>query len=94
MGETNSLSVAHVGYDISPFKRVKFKILTTSRHATEGESIFPLSEMIAWYFHSLKWLNDISTLWSDNMIFPLSEVTTMIFPLSEVIYGYHCIKIM
>jgi len=30
MGETNSPSVAHVGYDISPLKRVKFKILTTS----------------------------------------------------------------
>jgi hypothetical protein len=31
MGETNSPSVAHVGYDISPLSRVKFKILTTSR---------------------------------------------------------------
>jgi len=30
MEETNSPSVAHVGYDISPLKRVKFKILTTS----------------------------------------------------------------
>ena len=29
MGETNSPSVVHVGYDISPLKRVKFKILTT-----------------------------------------------------------------
>jgi hypothetical protein len=29
MGETNSPSVAHVGYDISPLPRVKFKILTT-----------------------------------------------------------------
>jgi hypothetical protein len=29
MGETNSPSVAHVGYDISPLARVKFKILTT-----------------------------------------------------------------
>ena len=29
MGETNSPSVAHVGYDISPLKRVKLKILTT-----------------------------------------------------------------
>jgi hypothetical protein len=29
MGETNSPSVAHVGYDISPLSRVKFKILTT-----------------------------------------------------------------
>jgi hypothetical protein len=27
MGETNSPSVAHVGYDISPLSRVKFKIL-------------------------------------------------------------------
>jgi hypothetical protein len=29
MGETNSPSVVHVGYDISPLSRVKFKILTT-----------------------------------------------------------------
>jgi hypothetical protein len=29
MGETNSLSVAHVGYDISPLSRVELKILTT-----------------------------------------------------------------
>jgi hypothetical protein len=28
MGETNYPSVAHVGYDISPLSRVKFKILT------------------------------------------------------------------
>jgi hypothetical protein len=28
MGETNSPSVALVGYDISPLLRVKFKILT------------------------------------------------------------------
>jgi hypothetical protein len=30
MGETNSPLVAHVGYDISPLKRVKLKILTTT----------------------------------------------------------------
>jgi hypothetical protein len=29
MGETNSPSVVHVGYDISPLSRVKFKIVTT-----------------------------------------------------------------
>jgi hypothetical protein len=29
MGETNSPSVAHVGYDISPLSRAKLKILTT-----------------------------------------------------------------
>jgi hypothetical protein len=29
MGEKNSPSVAHVGYDISPLLRVKLKILTT-----------------------------------------------------------------
>jgi hypothetical protein len=48
MEETNSPSVAHVGYDISPLSRVKSKILTTSRQgvekyrnprATEGESM-------------------------------------------------------
>ena len=31
MGEANAPSVAYVGYDISPLKRVEFKILTTSR---------------------------------------------------------------
>ena len=30
MGETNSPSVAHVGYDISPLSRVKFEMLTTA----------------------------------------------------------------
>jgi hypothetical protein len=29
-GRINSPSVAHVGYDISPFKRVKLKIATTN----------------------------------------------------------------
>jgi hypothetical protein len=29
MGESNSPSVAHVGFDISPLKRAKLKILTT-----------------------------------------------------------------
>jgi hypothetical protein len=29
MGETNSPSVAHVGYDISSLSRVKLQILTT-----------------------------------------------------------------
>jgi hypothetical protein len=29
MGETNSPSIAHVGYDISPLSGVKLKILTT-----------------------------------------------------------------
>jgi hypothetical protein len=44
MGETNSPSVAHVGYDISPLSRVKLKFLnlTGSPRVTEGESIFPL----------------------------------------------------
>jgi hypothetical protein len=41
MGKTNSPSVAHVGYDISPLSRVKLKILTTRNpRETEGESIF------------------------------------------------------
>jgi len=30
MGETNSPSVSHVDYDISPLSSVKFKILTTT----------------------------------------------------------------
>jgi hypothetical protein len=36
MGEANSPSVAHVGYDIFPLSRVKL--------ATEGESIFKLDK--------------------------------------------------
>ena len=50
MGETNSPSVANVGYDISPLSKVEFKILTTRLMAwveqysnsreTEGESIY------------------------------------------------------
>jgi hypothetical protein len=46
MGETNSPSVVHVGYDISPLARVKFKILLfwvekyRNPRATEGETIF------------------------------------------------------
>jgi hypothetical protein len=41
MGETNSPSVAHVGYDISPLSRVKFKILTkyVSQHLPERRII-------------------------------------------------------
>jgi hypothetical protein len=37
MGETNSPSVAHVGYDISPLSRVKFEILTTHLTLLSGE---------------------------------------------------------
>jgi hypothetical protein len=46
MGETNSPSVAHVSYDISPLSRVKLKFLLSwvekyrNPRATEGESIF------------------------------------------------------
>jgi hypothetical protein len=46
MGETNSPSVAHVSYDISPLSRIKFKILLCwvekyrNTRATEGESIY------------------------------------------------------
>jgi hypothetical protein len=46
MGETHSPSVAHMGYDISPLSRVKFKILLSSvekyrnPRATEGEYIY------------------------------------------------------
>jgi hypothetical protein len=44
MGETNSPSVAHVGDDISPLKRVKLKMLTTSvtifLHSRELNFIF------------------------------------------------------
>jgi hypothetical protein len=49
MGETNSPSASHVGYDISPLSKVKLKILSTrltawvekyrNLRATEGEFI-------------------------------------------------------
>ena len=56
MGETNSPSVAHVGYDISQLSRVKLKNLTLLSGeisqltwATEGESIiFSLHKRIFW----------------------------------------------
>jgi hypothetical protein len=34
MGETNSLLVAYVGYDISPLSRVKFKILLSEEKSS------------------------------------------------------------
>jgi hypothetical protein len=48
MGETNSPSVAHVGYDISPLWRLVVKIFNLTLlsgeyrnlRATEGESIY------------------------------------------------------
>jgi hypothetical protein len=49
MGETNSPSVAHVGYDISPLARVKFKILTT-----------PDGLWLKFKFNSLEWRNIVT----------------------------------
>ena len=62
MGEANSPSVAHVGYDISPLSRVKLKILTTrltkyrNPRATEGESIYNICPVpfIAWHYVSYR----------------------------------------
>ena len=46
MGETNSHSVAHVGYDISPLSRVeKYR----NPRATEGESIYHFSILLFKY---------------------------------------------
>jgi hypothetical protein len=50
MGETNSPSVAHVGYDISPLSRVKFKILPTSLSACG----------LIFKFNSLEWRNIVT----------------------------------
>ena len=45
MGETNSPSVAHVGYNISPLSRVeKYR----NPWATEGESIYLCFKMSLW----------------------------------------------
>jgi hypothetical protein len=40
MGESNSPSVAHVGFDISPLSRVKLKILTTRLNPLEDYRFF------------------------------------------------------
>jgi hypothetical protein len=37
MGETNSPSVVHVGYDISPLSRVKFNSLEWRNIVTHGQ---------------------------------------------------------
>jgi hypothetical protein len=43
MGETNSPSVAHVGYDISPLKRVKFfLLLNTCNETRKNITFFPV----------------------------------------------------
>jgi hypothetical protein len=42
MGKTNSPSVAHVGCDISPLSRVKFKFLTTRLTATREKAQYIL----------------------------------------------------
>jgi hypothetical protein len=47
MGETNSPSVGHVGYDISPLKRVKFKISTTRRRVVKIFNLTLLSGEIS-----------------------------------------------
>ena len=50
MGETNSPSVAHVGYDISPPSRVKLKNLTTRLTACGYN----------FKFNSLEWRNIVT----------------------------------
>ena len=63
MEETNSPSVAHVGYDISPLSRVKFKILTTR----------PTACGLSFKFNSLEWRNIVITPFSNScFIFNLS----------------------
>jgi hypothetical protein len=50
MGEINSPSVAHVGYDISALSRVKLKILTTRLTACGYN----------FKFNSLEWRNIVN----------------------------------
>jgi hypothetical protein len=50
MRETNSPSVAHVGYDISPLSRVKLKIVTTRLTACG----------LNFHFNSLEWRNIVT----------------------------------
>ena len=56
MGETNSPSVAHVGYDISPLSRVKFKILNLKFNSLEWRNIVThgqLKENLYIYTHMI-----------------------------------------
>jgi hypothetical protein len=50
MGETNFPSVVHVGYDISPPSRFKFKIVTTRLTACG----------LNFHFNSLEWRNIVT----------------------------------
>ena len=50
MGETNFPSVVHVGYDISPPSRVKFKIVTIRLTACG----------LNFHFNSLEWRNIVT----------------------------------
>ena len=54
MRETNSPSIAHVGYDISPLSRVKLKILTIT-HGQLKENIY-ICYTLRFYFPYLSLL--------------------------------------
>jgi hypothetical protein len=58
MGETNSVSVAHVGYDISPLSRVKFNSLEwrNIQYAGKGTRHFNSLEDYRFFHH---WLSRV-----------------------------------
>jgi hypothetical protein len=63
MGETNSPQVAHVGYDISPLSRVKFKIVTTCLTACVLNLLIPKSILFL-SFHFTSFANTLVKWWS------------------------------
>jgi hypothetical protein len=90
MGETNSPSVAHMGYDISPLSRVKFNSFEWRNIVAHGQlkenNISPLSRV---KFNSLEWRNIVTHgQLKENDISPLSRVKFKILTtrLTENLY--------
>jgi hypothetical protein len=74
MGETNSPSVAHVGYDISPLSRVKFKILSTSL-TTCGYNL---------KFNSLEWRNIVTHGQLKENLYVISIANPLIYIMLSI----------
>ena len=74
MGETNSPSVAHVGYDISPLSRVKFKILST-RLTTCGYNL---------KFNSLEWRNIVTHGQLKENLYVISIANPLIYIMLSI----------
>ena len=83
MEETNSPSAAHVGYDISPFLRVKFKILTTRLMACG----------LNFKFNSLEWRNIVTHgNWRRIYIYFMNLcISVMLYHVVIELYSMSCI---